>query len=238
MVLDACGLQCPGPVMRLKSSMEQLVAGEQLEITATDAGFAKDVQSWARMTGNRLVELRQDKGVITALLEKKGGESPVISPSGGDGKTIVVFSDSLDKALASFVIANGAAATGRKVTMFFTFWGLNVIKRKPDVPVKKDSLGKMFGMMLPSGSRKLKLSKMNMGGLGSRMMRNIMGRKNIDSLESLIQQAQKNGIEFIACQMSMDVMGIKAEELLEGVRIGGVATYLERAEESNVNLFI
>lgn len=118
MVLDACGLQCPGPVMRLKSSMEQLVAGEQLEITATDAGFAKDVQSWARMTGNRLVELRQDKGVITALLEKKGGESPVISPSGGDGKTIVVFSDSLDKALASFVIANGAAATGRKVTMF------------------------------------------------------------------------------------------------------------------------
>lgn len=96
----------------------------------------------------------------------------------------------------------------------------------------------MFGMMLPSGSRKLKLSKMNMGGLGSRMMRNIMGRKNIDSLESLIQQAQKNGIEFIACQMSMDVMGIKAEELLEGVRIGGVATYLERAEESNVNLFI
>ena len=185
-----------------------------------------------------MVSLSREKGIITALLEK-GGEAacnPTLKKA--DGKTIVVFNNDLDKALASFVIANGAASTGRKVTMFFTFWGLNVIKRKPIIPVKKDFMGKMFGMMLPSSSRKLKLSKMNMMGIGSRMMRGIMRKKQIDSLESLIEQASQNGVEFIACQMSMDVMGIKAEELLDGVRVGGVATYLERAEDANVNLFI
>lgn len=237
-VLDACGLQCPGPVMKLKEGMEQLAVGERLEITVTDAGFARDVESWSKMTGNKLVNLTQDKGMITALLEKGEKACKVAVPSSVDGKTIVVFSDDLDKALASFVIANGAAATGRKVTLFFTFWGLNVIKRKAVGAVEKDLAGKMFGLMLPKGSRKLKLSKMNMAGIGSRMMRGIMKNKKIDSLESLMEQAQQNGVEFIACQMSMDVMGIKAEELLDGVKIGGVATYLERAEEANVNLFI
>ncbi len=151
---------------------------------------------------------------------------------------MIVFSDDLDKALASFVIANGAASTGRKVTMFFTFWGLNVIKKERPGAVKKDAMGKMFGMMLPSGSRELSLSKMNMMGIGSRMMRKIMRDKRIDSLESLIEQAKANGVEFIACQMSMDVMGITREELIDGVNVGGVATYLERAEEANVNLFV
>lgn len=239
--LNACGLQCPGPVMKLKAGMEQLKPGEQLEIQVTDAGFTRDVEAWAKMTGNRLLDVKQTQGIITALLEK--GEkcevkAQLSANQTREGKTIVVFSDDLDKALASFVIANGAASTGRKVSLFFTFWGLNVIKRPPVSPVKKDLAGKMFGMMLPSGSRKLALSKMNMGGLGSGMMRGIMKRKKIDSLESLMSQAMDNGIEFIACQMSMDVMGIKPEELLEGVKIGGVATYLERAEESNVNLFI
>lgn len=239
--LDACGLQCPGPVMKLKNGMDGLKSGEQLEIRATDAGFARDVESWAKMTGNRLLNINREKGVITALLEKgeRGKEQTGTLPGdSADGKTIVVFSDDLDKALASFVIANGAASTGRKVSLFFTFWGLNVIKRHPDKAVKKDVAGKMFGMMLPAGSRKLSLSKMNMGGIGSRMMRGIMKHKKIDSLESLIKQAQDNGVEFIACQMSMDVMGIEPEELLEGVKIGGVATYLERAEGANVNLFI
>lgn len=96
----------------------------------------------------------------------------------------------------------------------------------------------MFGMMLPSGSRKLKLSKMNMGGAGSKIMRYIMKRKNIESLETLREMAINNGVEFIACQMSMDVMGITKEELLDNVTIGGVATYMNRAENANVNLFI
>lgn len=237
--VDACGLQCPGPVMKLKQSMQGLKKGDTLEITATDPGFAKDVASWARLTGNRLLQIDRNQGIITARLEKgeiTEKETAPLSPA--DGKTLIVFSDDLDKALASFVIANGAASTGRKVTMFFTFWGLNVIKKSNPTPVKKDRAGKMFGLMLPSGSRKLSLSKMNFGGLGARMMRNIMKRKKIDSLENLIRQAQENGIEFIACQMSMEVMGIQAGELLEGVKTGGVASYLERAEKANVNLFI
>ena len=153
-------------------------------------------------------------------------------------KTFILFSDDLDKVLATFVLANGAAATGEKVTIFFTFWGLNAIKKTEKPKVRKDWFGKMFGVMLPSDSMKLKLSKMNMGGMGARMMRHIMKRKGIDSLESLRRQAIENGVEFIACQMSMDVMGVKKEELLDHVTIGGVATYMGRAEEANVNLFI
>ena len=144
----------------------------------------------------------------------------------------------LDKALATFVLANGAATTGQKVSIFFTFWGLNVIKKTAKPKVKKDIFGRMFGMMLPSSSLKLRLSKMSMLGIGDRMMRHIMKNKGIDSLESLRQQAIDSGVEFIACQMSMDVMGVKREELLDDVTVGGVATYMERAEEANVNLFI
>lgn len=236
--LDACGLQCPGPVMKLKEGIELLKPGQHLMIRATDAGFAKDVQSWAKMTGNRLVEVSQEKGTITAILEKGNGAKKTAQGNGRDGKTIVVFSDDLDKALASFVIANGAASTGRKVTLFFTFWGLNIIKRKTAQPLKKDFMERMFSLMLPSGSRKLKLSKLNMGGLGAVMMRSMMRNKKIASLESLIEQAQKNGVEFIACQMSMEVMGVQPEELLEGVKVGGVATYLERTEEASLNLFV
>ena len=154
------------------------------------------------------------------------------------GKTLIMFSDDLDKALATFVLANGAAATGQKTSIFFTFWGLNVIKKEYKPKADKDIFGKMFGMMLPSSSKKLKLSKMNMFGLGSRMMRHIMKSKGIDTLESLRQQAIDNGVEFIACQMSMDVMGVKREELLDNVTIGGVATYMQRADNANVNLFI
>lgn len=155
-----------------------------------------------------------------------------------ENKTLIVFSDDLDKALASFVIANGAASTGKKVTMFFTFWGLNVIKKRQKPAVSKDMFGRMFGWMLPSHSGRLKLSKLNMGGAGSRMMRMIMQRKRIESLESLMASAREAGVEMIACTMSMDVMGIARDELLDGVTLGGVATYLERAEEANVNLFI
>lgn len=238
LTVDACGLQCPGPVMKLKSSMERLQVGQRLVVTATDAGFAKDVQSWAKMTGNRVLEITQEKGKIAAVLEKGGQKPETLSATQGNGKTIVVFSDDLDKALAAFVIANGAASTGRKVTLFFTFWGLNVIKSKTPQKVKKDIIGRMFGFMLPSGSHKLKLSKLNMGGIGPKMMRKVMQKKKIESLENLIGQAQNSGVEFIACQMSMEVMGVKPEELLEGVQIGGVATYLERTEEADMNLFI
>jgi len=234
---DACGLQCPGPIMRLKQEMDKLANGDQLRITATDQGFAKDVPAWCQMTGNTMVEVRQEGRKIIATIQK-GGAQEISSGAAGKNKTMIVFSDDLDRVLASFVIANGAATTGKKVTMFFTFWGLNVIKRKDSPKLKKDFMGKMFGMMLPSSSKGLGLSKINFAGLGPVMMRQRMKDKNVDSLEMMIRQAQMAGVQMIACQMSMDIMGVQAEELIDGVKIGGVATYLAEAEQANINLFI
>ncbi len=237
--INACGLQCPGPIMKVKQAMDKAEPGQRVEVIATDAGFARDASAWCQTTGNKLIGKSESKGRYTVVIEKGGG-CAVSAPSftGGRGKTLILFSDDLDKALATFVLANGAAATGQKVSIFFTFWGLNVLKKVQKPAVQKDFLGKMFGWMLPSDSSKLRLSKMNMGGMGSRMMRYIMKRKGVDSLEMLRAQALEQGVEFIACQMSMDVMGIHREELLDEVTIGGVATYMERADQANVNLFI
>ncbi len=237
--VDACGLQCPGPIIKLKQSIDGANDGELIEMTATDAGFSRDVQAWCNTTGNTLISSTEAKGQYTVVIEKNAVKSCYpVSSCDSKAKTLIMFSDDLDKALATFVLANGAAATGRKVSIFFTFWGLNVIKKLIKPKVEKDFLGKMFSWMLPSNSLKLKLSKMNMFGMGGKMMRYIMKRKGIASLELLRQQALDSGVEFIACQMSMDVMGVKREELLDEVTIGGVATYMERAEEANVNLFI
>ena len=237
--VDACGLQCPGPILKMKKTMDGLASGERVEITATDPGFPRDAAAWCSSTGNQLISKEASGGKSVVIIEK--GEPKacnIVTSCEGKGKTFIMFSDDLDKALATFVLANGAAATGQKVTIFFTFWGLNVIKKPHKPETEKDIFGKMFGMMLPSSSKKLKLSKMSMGGIGGKMMRYIMNKKGIDSLESLRQQALENGVEFIACQMSMDVMGVKQEELLDEVTIGGVATYMERADNANVNLFI
>ncbi|WP_330617924.1 DsrE/DsrF/DrsH-like family protein [Mobilitalea sibirica] len=155
-----------------------------------------------------------------------------------DNKTMVVFSGDLDRAIASFIIANGAASMGKKVTMFFTFWGLNILRKPDKVKVQKGFMDKMFGMMMPRGSKKLKLSNMNMMGMGAPMIRKVMKNKNVSSLEELIMAAINSGIEIVACQMSMDVMGFRKEELIDGVKIGGVGYYLSEAEDSNVNLFI
>ena len=226
--VDACGLQCPGPILKMKKTMDGLASGERVEITATDPGFPRDAAAWCSSTGNQLISKEASGGKSVVIIEK--GEPKACNN--------VTSCEDLDKALATFVLANGAAATGQKVTIFFTFWGLNVIKKLHKPETEKDIFGKMFGMMLPSSSKKLKLSKMSMGGIGGKMMRYIMNKKGIDSLESLRQQALENGVEFIACQMSMDVMGVKQEELLDEVTIGGVATYMERADNANVNLFI
>lgn len=235
--VDACGLQCPGPILRLKQEFDRLDTGKVVRIICTDAGFTKDVPAWCKMTGNQLLSVEEAEGRITAVIRKGGGESPELTAA-GHNKTIIVFSDDLDRALAAFVIANGAASTGKKVTMFFTFWGLNVIKR-PIKPVsQKDMMSRMFGMMMPAHSKQLGLSKINFAGFGAKLMRKRMRDKNVDSLEAMIAQAMYSGVELIACQMSMDVMGVSAEDLIDGVTIGGVATYLSEAEQSNLNLFI
>lgn len=237
--VDACGLQCPGPIMKLKNTIDAMNEGEQVEIRATDAGFPRDARAWCNTTGNCLVSHTDEGGFHTVIVEKRSRQQMSGAlQTASKNKTLIMFSDDLDKALATFVLANGAAATGHKVSIFFTFWGLNVIKKEQKPSVKKDIFGRMFSWMLPSNSKQLKLSQMSMLGIGDRMMRYIMKKKGISQLEELRQQALDNGVEFIACQMSMDMMGVDKSELLDHVTIGGVATYMERAEEANVNLFI
>lgn len=238
--LDACGLQCPGPIMQVKNAVDGMKAGQRIEVRATDPGFVRDAESWCRSTGNKFVSKTSEGGYHTVVIEKREACGSAVTPAAGESrdKTFIMFSDSLDRAIATFVLANGAAATGGKVTIFFTFWGLNVIKKRRKPHVEKDIFGRMFAWMLPSDSTCLHLSKMSMLGLGDRLMRHIMRRKNISQLEELMREAVYNGVELIACQMTMDMMGISRDELIDGVTVGGVATYMERAGNSGVNLFI
>lgn len=241
--LDACGLCCPGPLMQVKSCIEELNKGQVLKVTATDPGFYEDIKAWTKRTNNELMNVQKDGGKIVAHIKKGMEVAPALNSTTAsipvkDNKTIVVFSGDLDKAIASFIIANGAASMGKKVTMFFTFWGLNILRKHDKVSVQKGFMDNMFGMMMPRGSKRLGLSKMNMLGMGPKMIRSVMKSKNVTSLEDLIKAAMESGIEIVACQMSMDVMGLKQEELIDGVKIGGVGYYLGEAEDSNVNLFI
>lgn len=236
--VDATGLQCPGPILRLKKEVDMIDSGDIIHITSSDAGFAKDVPAWCKMTGNKLLYVKEENKKIIAEVQKYVENAPHFAMSQNRNKTIVVFSDDMDRALASFVIANGASSTGMKVTMFFTFWGLNVIKKQRKPKAQKDFMGKMFGLMMPGSSKGLGLSKINFAGIGPLLMRYRMKQKQVDTLESMIQQAMFNGIQFIGCQMSMDIMGVTKEELIDGVTIGGVATYLAETEQANLNLFI
>ncbi len=238
--VNACGLQCPGPVMRLKEEMDGMAPGEAVAITASDPGFYADAPSWARVTGNIVRDISVEKGVVRAVIEK-GEPAPAALPviSAGNDKTIVVFSGDLDKAIASFILANGALAMGRKVTMFFTFWGLNILRKQgKEGGAGKSIIEKAFARMMPAGSRKLALSRMNMGGIGGRLIRGIMRKKNVPGLEEMMALAINNGAQIVACQMSMELMGFRREELIEGVQVGGVASYLEAAERADNNLFI
>lgn len=242
-LVDACGLQCPGPIMKVYQTMNEIETGSVLEVHATDPGFTKDIQSWSNKTGNTLLKTTFEDKKFKALIRKGSQtaaaiEPAVTAPIRKEGATLIVFSGDLDKTIASFIIASGAAAMGKKVTMFFTFWGLNVLRKKDAPPVEKDMMEKMFGMMMPKGVSELPLSKMNMGGMGAKMINHAMHRKNVDSLETLMKNALNVGVKLIACSMSMDIMGIKQEELIDGVEIGGVATFLGDAEDSGLNLFI
>ncbi len=242
MRIDCSGMQCPGPIMKVFETMKNMKDGEVMEVSASDPGFARDIGAWCRRTGNTLVSNERRGNDYVACVKKSTKPATAVKDTvvtdTSEGKTIIVFSGDLDKVLASFIIANGAAAMGRPVTMFFTFWGLTALRKEKKQPVKKSLMESMFGAMLPRGSKKLKLSKMNMGGMGTAMMKKIMNDKSVDSLEALIQKAMQAGVKIVACTMSMDVMGIKKEELIDGVELGGVGTYLGDAEESNVNLFI
>ena len=155
-----------------------------------------------------------------------------------DAATIVVFSGDLDKVLAGFVIATGAAAAGLETSMFFTFWGLSALKKKGAAAGPKNIMEKMFAMMTPSSSESLGTSKLNYFGMGAVMLRKMMKDKQIATLEELMAMAKDLNVKLIACTMSMDAMGVSKEELQDGLTYGGVATYMADAVRSRVTLFI
>jgi len=163
--------------------------------------------------------------------------------SNGNGttgkKTFIIFSGEMDKVLAGFVLSNAAAAMGDEVTMFFTFWGLNAL-RKEHAPKThgKTVLQRMFGMMMPHGPTHLTLSHMNFAGVGPKLMSKAMRDQHVASIDEMIATAKEQGVKMVACTMSMDVMGLKPEELIDGLEYAGAATYLGEADEANVNLFI
>lgn len=236
--VDAKGLKCPGPIVKVADKIRGLEDGSEVSVEATEDAFYSDIRIWADRTGNELLDLRAENGVISAKIRKSSNALPDESRSGGNDKTFVVFSGDLDKTIAAFIMANGSASLGRNVTMFFTFWGLNILRRPKKVKVAKGFIEKMFGSMMPRGTLKLGLSRMNMCGMGARMIRGIMKKKGVSSLEELIADARDHGVRLVACQMSMDIMGIHQEELIDGVELGGVATFLGSAELSDMSLFI
>ena len=240
--LDLSGLSCPGPLVKIKEKIDKLQGNEKLKVKVSDPGFYNDIQAWSKVTKNSLLSLDKKNGLTYATLQKgqtpkvieKNQENVIIEDN--SNMTMVVFSGDLDKAIAAFIIANGALTMGKKVTMFFTFWGLSILKKKN--LAKKSFIEKMFAMMLPKNSQDLPVSKMNFFGIGAKMIRSVMKKKNIMSLEELIKKAIDSGVNITACTMSMDVMGISEEELIDGINYGGVGQYLGEAEKSNNNLFI
>lgn len=241
--LDTVGLQCPGPILKTYKAMEALAVGDELEVLSSDAAFGRDIRAWAAKTGHALLEAGSDKGIVTAVLRK--GAVPAAASSidaaapPREQTTLVVFSADLDKVMASLIIANGALAMGKPVALFFTFWGLNVLRRGDAPAQSKPFMDRMFGAMMPAGvSRLNSISKMNFAGMGAWLIRKVMRDKRVEEASNLLRNLQQGGAQLIACQMSMDVMGIRHTELVEGVELGGVAAFLGEAHQSATTLFI
>ena len=193
-------------------------------------GIAPDMQGLVAAEVERQVKaLREEMDAKLAVLRERTVD---------DAATIVVFSGDLDKVLAGFVIATGAAAAGLETSMFFTFWGLSVLKKKGAGGGPKSLMEKMFAMMTPSGSEALGTSKMNYFGMGAVMLRKMMRDKGIATLEELVALAREMDVKMIACTMSMDAMGVSKDELVDGLTYGGVSTYMADAVRSRVTLFI
>ncbi|MBG0787584.1 MAG: CoA-disulfide reductase [Anaerolineaceae bacterium] len=236
--VDACGLQCPGPILKLYNKIKDVNEGDIVKVQATDFGFTSDVEAWANSTGNRLLSLDTVNGVIEARIQKGAPKVAEPGKAMGMNKTLIMFSGDLDKALAACIIANGVVASGHKASIFFTFWGLNLLRKNEHVSVKKTLIERMFGWMMPRGTKKAQLSQMRMAGMGTEMIKSIMKKKNVDSLPVMLQTAIDNGVKIQACQMSMDLMGIKREELIDGIEVVGVASMLADSDDSNGVIFI
>jgi peroxiredoxin family protein len=196
----------------------------------SSTGAAPDVKTLVQEEVRRqLTEARSD--IDQAIAE-------VRARTVDDRATLVVFSGELDKAIAAMIIATGAAAAGLETSIFFTFWGLALLKKKGGARPKQGLKQKMFAMMTPDSTESLGVSKMNFFGIGAKMLRSMMKDKDISSLEELVEMAHDLDVKMIACTMSMDAMGIEKEELVDGLEYGGVAAYMADAANSRVTLFI
>ncbi|TFD76707.1 FAD-dependent oxidoreductase [Cryobacterium fucosi] len=241
--LDCSGLACPGPIMKLSDKMKSLTSGDELVVHVSDPGFASDAPVWARRNGHQLLAIEPEGSGYVATMRKGGAATTAVtaitSAEPSPSKTsFVVFSGDLDKVIAAFIIANGAIAMGEEVSMFFTFWGLNSLRRIDPPKRERKLMDKMFATMMPSGAGSMPLSQMNMLGAGAAMIKKVMKDNAVASLPELIASAQAGGARLIACTMTMDLLGIAPSDLMDNVELGGVATFLGEAAESNTTLFI
>lgn len=239
-VLDVRALACPGPVVRLKGAMDEMKPGETIRLLAA-ATFAPDLEAWCRSSGNEILASERKDADLEAVLRKKTDASPASAASPAPGESsgaVILFSNDFDKVAAALILACGMASAGMKTCVFFTFWGLCALRKTNPPKTQKDFISKMFGFMLPKGVGRLALSKMNMGGIGTALMKRVMAEQNVASLPDLIQQARALGVRFIACEMAMNVMGIKREELIEVDEVAGVASFVENAKGRGPTLFI
>jgi len=242
--LDCTGLACPGPIMKLSKEIAGLSAGDQITVHVSDPGFANDGPAWCAKNGHELVELVPEGSGYAATI-RKGGPGALVAAQSTVGMapvknktSFVVFSGDLDKLIAAFIIANGALAMGEEVSMFFTFWGLNALRKQNPPKRKMKAMEKMFAKMMPSGPDALTLSNMNMGGMGTQMIKSVMKQHNVQTLPELMKAAMDNGARIIGCTMTMDLLGIAPTDLLDNVEFGGVASFLGEAAESQTTLFI
>ena len=235
-VVDVRALQCPGPVVRIKKELDALSSGASIQVLAAHT-FAPDLTNWAHSCGHKVIKLTQKDTHLEAILRKGEPPSAGVAASAQSG-AMVLFSNDLDKALAALIIATGMAAAGMQVSIFFTFWGLSVLRKHPGPQVKKSLLNKMFGFLLPKGAHKLALSKLHLAGLGTAMMKQVMAKQNVTSLSEMLHGARAMGVKFIACDMAMGVMGLSRDELIEVDEVAGVVTFVARAKESGPTLFI
>ena len=242
--LDCSGLACPGPIMKLAQTMKPLSAGDEIVVHVSDPGFALDGPAWAKRNGHQLIGISPEGPGYVATV-RKGGPAPAtsghvlaVAAPATPKLSFVIFDGDLDKLIAAFIIANGAIAMGEEVSMFFTFWGLNALRRSNPPKRKRSALDTMFGAMMPRGAEKLSLSQLNMMGAGTAMIKGVMKKNGVHSLPELIASAQAGGARIIGCTMTMDLLGIAESDLIDGVELGGVATFLGEASESASTLFI
>ena len=248
--VDCSGLACPGPIMKLHKAITEGKNGDIFNVIATDFGFEDDIVTWTKKNKHTLLSISNDGQTVKASISKG---SKMTMDVGKDSKalaqmmigekenaTIVLFSGNYDKVIAALIIAQAAASIGKKVTVFATFWGLNALRIKPDKRSghKKKIMKKMFGIMMPMGVDKMGLSSMNMGGIGKKIIASTMKKHNVKSPSEMLNDSIGLGVDFIACTMSMDLLGITKDEIIKGASFAGAAKYVSKADDSSITLFI